>query len=122
MILVDTSVWVGHLRQGDARLMALLEDNRVACHIMVIGELALGRLRDRSATLALLRSLPQAPVAGHAELVSMIGARELYGRGVGLVDAHLLAATLLEPGMKLWTRDRRLEALAVTSGVAHLSS
>ena len=109
MILVDTSVWVDHLRKGEPALAQLLDDGEVLVHAYVVGELALGQMRDRSVLQALQR-LPQAPVASAAEVLRYIEAASLYGMGIGYVDVHLLAATTLLPSTKLWTRDRRLRA------------
>lgn len=118
MILADTSVWVDHLRGGDPGLSALLNDGRVLGHAFVLGELALGGLRGRDAVLEALQGLPQALVAGHDEVLAMISARRLWGRGIGLVDAHLLAAAALTPDARLWTRDRGLDAVARDLGLA----
>src|SRR5687767_10403990 len=102
MIVVDTAVWIDHLRRGDEELAGLLEDGRVLAHPWVTGELALGSLRERDEILRLLEALPQAQVATHAELLAFIGDHELYGRGIGYVDAQLLAATMLTAAV-LWT-------------------
>lgn len=117
MILVDTSIWVDHLRAGDPQLVALLEDGRVLAHPWVTGELALGRLSRRSEILGLLHNLPQATVASDLEVLTLIDNRQLFGRGIGYVDAHLLAATMLRPGSRLWTRDKRLAAVATQQGL-----
>ncbi len=119
MILADTSLWIDHFRTGNAAFVEALEQQRIVCHPHVIGELALGRLRDRATILSLLQNLPEAPVATDAEVLAMIDARGLAGAGIGYVDAHLLAATLLKPGFSLWTRDKRLHAAAERWGVAH---
>lgn len=120
MILVDTPVWVDHLRGGDRELAWLLEDGRVLGHPWVTGELALGRMRARAGILRLLGALPQAQVATDAELPAFIDRHELHGLGIGYVDAQLLAAAMLtEAG--LWTRDRRLREVAERLGVAHAS-
>ncbi|MBF6991707.1 MULTISPECIES: type II toxin-antitoxin system VapC family toxin [Cupriavidus] len=118
MILVDTSVWIDHLRTGDAALAALLDASRVLVHPFVIGEIALGSLRQRDEVLGALRDLPGAVVATDDEVDRMIDDQKLYGIGIGYVDAHLLAATRLTPGSALWTRDRRLLALAERLGLA----
>jgi predicted nucleic acid-binding protein len=117
VILVDTSVWVRHLRDGDARLAAALERAEVWTHPWVIGELSCGRLSDRAAVLGLLRALPSTPVASVDEALALIERRSLMGRGIGWVDVHLLASALLA-GTRLWTRDRRLAAVAAELGVA----
>ena len=118
MILVDTSVWVDHLRGGDAALAELLERGAVLGHPFVIGEIACGNLSDRGAILALLQHLPQAVVAEADEVLAFINRHKLHGKGIGYVDAHLLASTALTGGTKLWTRDRRLHAMARELGCA----
>lgn len=108
MILVDTSIWIDHLHQGEPRLVALLNRNEVLSHPLVTGELALGSLADRDTLLSLLAHLPHAASASDAEILAFIEAQALYSRGLSLVDVHLLAATRLTPAARLWTRDRRL--------------
>lgn len=117
MILVDTSVWVDHLRTGDRQLVAFLEDGRVLAHPWVTGELALGNLSRRREILGLLHNLPQSTVATDAEVLMLIDDKHLFGLGIGLVDAHLLAATMLTTGSRLWTRDKRLAAVASQQGL-----
>jgi len=112
MILVDTSVWVDHLRRGDTALVSLLERSAVVMHPFVLGELACGSLQDRSAVLGLLRDLPAAEVATDSEVLHCIERHALHGRGIGYVDVHLLASVMLMPGAALWTRDRRLHQVA----------
>ena len=112
MILVDTSVWIDHLRVGDPKLGSLLQNGQVITHPCVIGELALGQLSHRSEILGLLRNLPHAQTATDAEVLNLVENRHLFGLGIGYVDAHLLAATLLTAGAGLWTRDKRLAAVA----------
>jgi predicted nucleic acid-binding protein len=117
MILVDTSVWVDHLRLGDKTLAGLLDAGRTLAHPFVIGELALGNLRRRELVLAFLQDLPQALVADNQEMLHFIDLHGLSGLGIGYVDAHLLAAAQLT-GAHLWTRDRRLRSIAERSGLA----
>jgi len=117
MILVDTSIWIDHLRQCDERLSKRLNQGRVFVHPFVIGELALGSLQNRDMILDTLQSLPQAPVATEAEVLQFIQENSLYGIGIGYIDAHLLAATRLVPGATLWTRDKRLLAAATSLGL-----
>ena len=118
MILVDTSVWIDHLRTGDPALAMLLQNGRVLGHQWVTGELALGRLSRRREVLGLLAGLPQATLATSSEVMTFIEDRRLFGPGIGYVDAHLLAAVLLTAGTRLWTRDRRLAATASDMGLA----
>lgn len=118
MILVDTSVWVDHMRAGDKALAALLDAGAVLIHPFVIGELALGNLRQREIVLSALSDLPAANVATEAEVLHFIDQHELSGRGVGYVDAHLLAAVKLTPSSELWTNDKRLHGVADHLGLA----
>ena len=118
MILADTSVWIDHLRSGDAALAHLLETGRVLAHPFVIGELALGGLRQRDVILGALRDLPQAVVASDDEVQHLIERQPLFGLGIGYVDVHLLAAVRLSAGASLWTRDKRLNAVATRLSIA----
>ena len=113
MILADTSVWIDHFRSGDIELKNALNLGQVVIHPRVICELALGSLRDRTKTLAMLDLLPQVPVAQTSELRMMIEARRLYNMGIGLVDAHLIASVFLTPTTLLWTRDKQLRKIAI---------
>lgn len=119
MILVDTSVWVDHLRRGDADLAALLDRAAVLVHPFVIGEIACGSLADRETVLELLQDLPMATVADAQEVLVLIDRHRLHGKGIGYVDVHLLAAVALSQGARLWTRDRRLREAARALGCAH---
>ena len=112
MILVDTSVWIDHLRSGDERLADLLNRCQVVIHPFVIGELACGNLRNREEVLRLLSDLPQAVVASQREVLYLIERRKLMGLGIGFVDAHLLASVVLSDTAAIWTRDRRLQKVA----------
>jgi len=112
MILVDTSVWIDHLRQGDPSLFTVLEAGRVLMHPFVVGELACGNLNRRAEVLMLLRELPPAPFATDDEALEFVERRGLMGRGIGYVDVHLLASVALAGGARLWTRDKRLAAVA----------
>ena len=118
MILVDTSVWIGHLRAADAQLVTLLERGEVLSHPFVIGEIAMGSLRQRSVVLAALKALPGATVATDDEVQGFVTAHGLFGLGIGWVDAHLLAAVRLTPGAQLWTLDKRLAGAAAQLGVS----
>ncbi|NML15093.1 type II toxin-antitoxin system VapC family toxin [Azohydromonas caseinilytica] len=119
MIVVDTSVWVDHLRHGETRLVRLLEEQQAEIHPFVIGELACGNLRARQEVLALLQSLPRRDACSDEEVLFFIERHGLMGKGIGYVDAHLLAATRVVPGRRLWTRDKRLQALAAAQGLAY---
>ena len=112
MILADTSIWIDHLRNDDPQLAYLLGLGHVATHVLIIGEIALGNLRQRSEVLALLQDLPRASLASDDEVLTLIDRHRLWGRGIGYVDAHLVASALLTPDTRLWTRDRRLAAVA----------
>lgn len=118
MILVDTSVWIDHLRAGDRTLTSLLHAAEVLAHPMVIGEMALGTLRRRALILRMLQNLPQANVATDREVLHFVDQHALLGLGIGYVDAHLLAAVRLTAAASLWTRDKRLAAVAQRLGVA----
>jgi hypothetical protein len=118
VILVDTSVWVDHLRAGDQALVGLLEAGEVLAHPFVIGELALGNLPRRDQTLRGLQDLPQAKVATDREVLYFVDRHRLFGLGVSYVDAYLLASVSLTAGAGLWTRDRRLGRAADRLGLA----
>ena len=120
MILVDTSVWIEHLRRGHAGLSSLLEQGQVAMHPFVTGEIALGSLKRRAEVLGLLAELPAVPVVTHEEVLEVIERRGLAGAGIGWVDAHLLASALVGRS-SLWTLDRRLSAVAGRLDVAWLA-
>ncbi len=117
MILVDTSVWVDHLRRGDRELATALETGEVVCHDFVIGELACGRLSARAEILSLLEALPRASVVEHEEVISFVERHGLAGVGIGWIDAHLLASARLEQ-LALWTRGARLRRAALRIGAA----
>ncbi len=110
-MLVDTSVWIEHFRRSNAALARQLSEAEVWCHPFVVGELACGRLRDRAEVLSLLSTLPQAPLAGHDEVLTFVESNRLAGTEIGWIDAHLLAAARLA-GVGLWTMDRPLAAAA----------
>ena len=112
MILVDTPVWIDHLRKGSAELSAALENGEVIVHPFVIGELACGNLKNRNEVLALLAALPRVPIATDEEVLLFIEQRRLMGRGIGYVDAHLLASVALSQEGRLRTHDQRLRAVA----------
>jgi predicted nucleic acid-binding protein len=117
MILVDTSVWIDHLRRENATLTELLNQGWILTHPFVIGELALGNLKNRDTVLHALQLLPQANVANSLEVLQFIQQQSLFGLGIGYVDSHLMAAVRLTPGSLLWTFDKRLRAVATTASV-----
>jgi len=117
VILVDTSVWVDHLRAADRRLAGLLEDGQVLCHPYVVGELACGNLRRRAEVLALLAALPRLPALPTEEVMRFVDGHRLMGKGLGWVDVHLLAAAFASRET-LWTKDRRLADAANRLGIA----
>ena len=118
MILVDTSVWVDHLRAGEQSLEELLQHGRVLTHPFVIGELACGNLQNRETVLMLLQELPRAQIATDEEVLFFIDRHRLHGLGIGYIDAHLLASVSLKETARLWTRDKRLHASASALGLA----
>jgi predicted nucleic acid-binding protein len=122
MILADTSVWVDHFRKRDSELYQQLQRNNIYSHPFVVTELMLGNLPDRQKTISSLDRLPMATVAQLSEVRSMIEGRFLFQRGIGFVDAHLLASAFLTPHTAFWTRDKQLRKIAHTLGLdAHLS-
>lgn len=114
MVLVDTSVWIAHLRQGDQSLVELLVAGRVVCHPFVISEVACGSLHNRNEVLRLLTALPSAPMATHEEVLWLLESERLYSRGLGWIDVHLLASARLS-NCVLWTLDKTLAGVAATS-------
>jgi hypothetical protein len=117
VILADTSVWVDHLRLGDKRLAEELNRSGIVIHPFVAGELALGSLTQREKVLGAIDSLPVARVARVEEVRLLIEQRELFSRGIGYIDAHLIASVLLTPHTLLWTRDKRLRVVAESLGL-----
>ena len=111
MTLVDTSVWIDHLRVGNRMLRSLLENGEVVAHPFVVGELACGTLRNRKEILTLLQALPEAQIAEHEEVMRVVECEHLYGQGIGWIDAHLLASARLSRAA-LWTLDRHLSKIA----------
>jgi predicted nucleic acid-binding protein len=122
-VLVDTSVWVDHFRRGNAKLVRLLDQNRVHIHPMIIGELACGTPpAPRTQTLGDLGLLPVVQLVGLHEAMAFIERESLYGLGCGLIDMILLTSTLITPGMQLWTLDKRLAEVAGRFGIGHQPS
>jgi predicted nucleic acid-binding protein len=120
LILADTSVWIDHLRSGDKEMRERLDRGEIAIHPFVIAELALGSLKERIKTLALMDLLPQVRVAHIGEVRLAIEARRLNGLGIGLIDAHLIASAFIDSSLLLWTRDKRLRLVAEDLGI-HVS-
>ncbi|MCW0019223.1 type II toxin-antitoxin system VapC family toxin [Rhizobium sp. BT-226] len=118
MILADTSIWIDHFRHVDAELRKVIEDDCLLCHSSVIGELALGSLRDRDSVLAFLAAQRSAVVATHEEVMTMIDRHSIFSMGIGYTDAQLLASVLLDRRAALWTRDKRLRAAAEKAGAS----
>lgn len=116
MVLVDTSVWVSHLRDGNPQLADLLDDAEVACHPFIIGELACGNLRNRAEILSLLGSLPMGHQADHEEVMEFVENYQLMGKGLRYVDMHLLASALLSQ-VRLWTLDKKPQEVCSELGL-----
>jgi len=116
MVLVDTSVWVFHLREGSIDVEKLLNDGDVICHPLILGELACGNLNNRSEILSLLRSLPSAIEAEHEEVMKFIERHRLMGIGLGYIDVHLLASAVLTM-TPIWTLDKRLNRVSERLGI-----
>jgi len=121
VVLADSSVWISHFRGVDERLVGLLNRREVLMHPFVLGELAMGTLARREAWLKSFAKLPRCAVARDSEVLAVIDADRLYGTGIGYIDAHLLVATKLSLGAKLWTTDKRLAAAAKRLGLAWVS-
>jgi predicted nucleic acid-binding protein len=119
MVLVDTSVWIDHLRRADPELVRLLNAGRVLCHSLIVGEIAMGNLKARPFVLGDLHCLPRALEATHQEALVFLTHRKLFGLGLGYIDVCLLASVQLTPSARLWTRDKRLLKVAESLGLAH---
>lgn len=117
MVLVDTSVWVAHLRDGHPGLVQLLFGGKVMCHPLIIGELACGHIENREEILMLLNSLPSAIKAGHEEVLHFIETHHLMGIGLGYIDVHLLVSAMLS-GISMWTDDNPLKKAARNLGIS----
>jgi hypothetical protein len=118
MILVDTSVWIDHLHRTEPRLVEELEAGAVGCHELVIEELALGNLKNRSAVLGLFAELSGFPRLTHAEVIAFVESNQLWSQWLSVVDAHLLGSVTISAGGRLWTRDKRMRAVATRLGIA----
>ena len=119
MILADTSVWADHLRDSDPEMLERLNTDAIVIHSHVLGEIALGSLKNRVEIMAKLHTLPRSPLAEDLGVVMMIEARKLFSRGIGFTDAHLVAACLIDRRLRLWTRDRRLNKVATELGLSY---
>jgi len=119
MILVDTSVWVDHLRNTDTALYDLLDREQVVTHLLVIGEVTMGSLKQRNAVMKELQQIPRVIVAHDDEVLHFVTRRSLFGLGIGYIDAHLLVAAQLTPDTLLWTRDKRLLEIAQSLSLAY---
>ena len=117
MILVDTSVWVDHLRKANFRLVGLLEQTQVLIHPWIIGELACGNLKNRREILGLLQALPSCAIAADSEVHQLIESKKLMGKGIGWTDAHILAACFLSD-VELWTADKGLQKISASLGLS----
>jgi len=117
LILADTAIWIDHFRFGNRDLERNLSQGQIVIHPWIVAELALGSLKNRTHTLAMLDLLPHVAVAQIAELRLMIEGRRLYNQGIGLMDAHLIASAFLNPPTLLWTRDKQLRKVAETFSI-----
>ena len=122
MILVDTSVWVDHLRSAEGHLLETLSVGEVLMHAMIVGEIACGNLPNRAQVIQSMKSLPAIDELDHGNVLLMIEAWDLMGRGIGYIDAHLTCSVLNREGAALWTRDRRLRQVAEDLGIAYTLS
>ena len=118
LFLADTSIWIDHFRHANVRLSNLLGRRNILLHPFVVGELALGHVSNFGLMIDDFRDLPRAPVADTEEVLQLIIRNKLFGSGIGYVDAHMLASALLKPDVRLWTRDKRLHAVAARLLVA----
>jgi len=120
MVLVDTSIWIDHLKKGNASLEKLLLDMEVVCHPFIIGEIACGNLKNRNEILSLLHALPAAPILEHDEILHFIESKKLMGTGIGLIDVHLLASAHLAHAL-FWTIDKKLLSASDALGISFTS-
>jgi predicted nucleic acid-binding protein len=120
MVLIDSSIWIDHLHKSIPSLVMLLDSADALTHPLVIGEIAMGSLKDRALFLRFLHRLPSIPPARDAEVMRFIEAKSLHGLGIGYIDAHLLASVRLMPNTTLWTRDKRLDSIAGAMGLRYI--
>ena len=118
MVLVDTSVWVVHLRNGNIGLETLLNEGHVVCHPFIVGELACGNLKNRAEILSLLQALPMAIYVEHEEVMRFIEDHTLMGEGLGYIDIHLIASALLTE-IPVWTVDKKLNEISSKLGIGY---
>ncbi len=118
MVLVDTSIWISHFRENNPHLNKLLLDESIACHPLIIGELACGNIKNRKEIITLLQALPPTLLADHDEILEFIERKKLMGIGIGLIDVHLLASSLLT-NLPLWTADRTLRSTAAKFNISY---
>lgn len=119
-VLLDTSIWIRHFKTSNLRVVQLLESESVVSHEFVVAEMACGSLKSREETLGYLKELITLPKVSTQEVLLLIETKKLYSRGIGLIDAQLLASTLIVPDTQLWTADKRLENIAHELGIAYL--
>lgn len=119
-VLLDTSIWIRHFKTSNLRVVQLLESESVVSHEFVVAEMACGSLKSREETLGYLKELITLPTVSTQEVLLLIETKKLYSRGIGLIDAQLLASTLIVPDTQLWTADKRLENIAHELGIAYL--
>ena len=118
MILVDTSVWVSHFREGNTELQQLLNEGDIVCHPFIIGELACGNIQNRSEIFILLSSLPMVKESNHHEVLVFIEKKKFMGKGLGYIDVHLLASALLS-NVAIWSFDNKLNETAAELGMSY---
>ena len=111
MVLIDTSVWITHLKKGLPDLQSLLYDSGVVCHSFVIGEIACGGIKNRKEIISLLQALPDSPIVSNEEFMFFLDTHKLSDKGIGFVDVHLLASAKLSK-IPLWTEDKNLRIAA----------
>ena len=117
VVLVDTSIWIDHLRKSDAKLLELLESDEVLVHPLIRLELALGSIANREKMLAELAKLRRPPIANEEEVFHLLEQRRLFRRGIGVADLHLVASALFDRSIQIWTRDKRLGEIAEELGI-----
>ena len=118
MVLVDTSVWVRHLREGDSDLEQLLNNGELMCHPYIVGELACGNMKNRHEVISLLQLLPLATLARHEEILQFIEMNHLMGKGLGYIDIHLAASAVLS-GVPILSYDKKLNEVSEGLGIRY---